>query len=386
MGKRANGEGSVSQRPNGTWEARLSYFDPLTGKSRRESFYGRTQRDARAKMAEARKRLEAGAPVKDATCTVGEWLVRWRGTTLAASSRKRSTCELYENLSRRHLEPAPFGDIPMDKLKPSDVESLILSMRRKAKADGGRALSDSTIRSAYAVLRQALDGAVRDGFLARNPAALVQRPSVEASKIKHLDPDQVSAILRAADDSRYHAALVLIASTGLRRGEALALRWDCVDLEAGVLKVRKTLGRVGGRLVSTEPKTQRARRTVPLSPQVVSLLRKHKAVQSAERLKAANVWEDNDLVFCTELGTPVDPRNLSRVFEVAAKAAGVTGVGLHTLRHSAATAWLERGVHIKAVSDLLGHSSIAITGDIYGHTSDDTAKAAVELLSADLGL
>ena len=364
----------------------MSYVDPATGSRRRQSFYARTQRDVRAKMADARKRLEVGAPVKDATCTVGDWLVHWRATTLAASSRKRSTCELYENLSRRHLELPPFGQIPLDRLKPSDVESLILSMRDKAKTDGSRALSDSTIRSAYAVLRQALDGAVRDGFLARNPAALVQRPSVHAPKVKYLDPDKASAILRAAEGSRYHAALVLIASTGLRRGEALALRWDCVDLDTGVLKVRETLGRVGGRLVSTEPKTQRARRTVPLSPSVIALLKKHKAAQAAERLKAANVWEDTGLVFCTEFGSAVDPRNLSRVFEVAAKAAGVTGVGLHTLRHSAATAWLERGVHIKAISDLLGHSSIAITGDIYGHTSDDTARAAVELLSADLGL
>lgn len=386
MGKRANGEGSVSQRPNGGWEARLSYIDGNTGQRRRQSFYARTQRDARSKMADARKRLEAGAPVRDATCTVGNWLAHWRATTLAASSRKQSTRELYENLSRRHLEPAPFGQIPLDKLKPSDVESLILSMRGKTRADGTRALSDSSIRSAYAVLRQALDGAVRDGLLARNPVALVPRPSVAASEVKSLNPGQISAILRAAEDSRYYTALALIASTGLRRGEALALRWDCVDLEAGTLKVRKTLGRVGGRLISTEPKTQRARRTVPLSPPVVALLKKHRAVQSVERMKAANLWEENGLVFCTERGTPVDPRNLSRVFEIAASAAGVTGATVHTLRHSAATAWLERGVHIKAVSDLLGHSSIAITGDIYGHTSDDTAKTAIELLSADLEL
>jgi integrase len=102
------------------------------------------------------------------------------------------------------------------------------------------------------------------------------------------------------------------------------------------------------------------------------MLRKHRASQAAERLRAANQWHDSGLVFTTELGGPVDPRNLLRVIEVAAKPAGVTDVGVHTLRHSAAFAWLESGVHIKAVADLLGHSSIAITGDVYGHTSDDT--------------
>jgi hypothetical protein len=125
---------------------------------------------------------------------------------------------------------------------------------------------------------------------------------------------------------------------------------------------------------------------VPLSPAVLAMLRRHRTEQKAERLRGGNQWTDSGLVFTTELGSPVDPRNLLRVIEAAAKTAGVEGVGIHTLRHSAAVRWLERGVHIKAVADLLGHSSIAITGDVYGHTSDDTARTAVDGLSADLGL
>jgi integrase len=150
--------------------------------------------------------------------------------------------------------------------------------------------------------------------------------------------------------------------------------------------VAATLGRIGDRLVISEPKTERSRRTVPLNPAVVALLRKHRAAQKAERLRIGDQWTDSGLVFTTELGGPVDPRNLLRVIEGAARAAGVPGVGVHTLRHSAAVAWLEAGVHIKAVADLLGHSSVAITGDVYGHTSDDTARAAVDHLAGWLGL
>jgi len=248
-----------------------------------------------------------------------------------------------------------------------------------------RAPSDSTIRQTYTVLRSALDGAVRDGLLARNPAALVRRPGVERREARHLDADAVGAVLRHAEASRCHAAPVLIASTGLRKGEALALRWERVDLDAGTLKVAATLGRVGDRLVISEPKTDRARRTVPLSPSVVAMLRKHRTAQKAERLRAANLWQDSGLLFTTELGGPVDPRNLLRVIEVAAAAAGVDDVGVHTLRHSVAVGWLEAGVHIKAVADMLGHSSISITGDVYGHTSDDTARAAIDGLSGQLG-
>jgi integrase len=143
----------------------------------------------------------------------------------------------------------------------------------------------------------------------------------------------------------------------------LALRWDRVDLTIGALKVAATLGRIGDELVITEPKSPRSRRTVPLSPAVVSLLKAQRAAQAAERLHAGNQWTDSGLVFTTEFGGPVDPRNVLRTIEIAADKAGVEHVGVHTLRHSAAVAWLEAGVHIKAVADLLGHSSISITGE-----------------------
>jgi integrase len=293
-----------------------------------------------------------------------------------------------------HLEPAPFGAIPLHKLRPSDIDALVLAMRAKMKpakiedAEPLRALSDSTIRQTYTVLRAALDGAVRDGLIARNPTALVTRPGVQRHEARHLDASGVAAVLQAAQASRYYPALVLIAATGLRKGECLALSWDTsiVNLDDGWLKVRKTRGRVGTQLVFSEPKTERSRRTVPLSPAVVAMLRKHKTAQAAERLRAGNLWTDSGLVFTTEMGAPVDPRNFLRVLEDAAEAAGVAGVGVHTLRHSAAVGWLEAGVHIKAVADMLGHSSIAVTGDIYGHTSDDTARAAVDGWSGVLGL
>jgi integrase len=392
MTKRANGEGTVRQRANGTWEARLTYVDPDTGRVERASLYGPTDKAVRKKMKLAQERVDEGAPVKDASSTVGDWLAHWRATSLAASDRKESTRALYAALCRKHLEPAPFGAIPLDKLKPTNVEALVLAMRAKTKPGAEedavpvRALSDSTIRQTYTVLRAGLDGAVRDGLLARNPAALVKRPSVERSEARHLDADGVAAVLKAAEASRYHAALVLIASTGLRKGEALALRWDRVDLDTGTLRVAATIGRVNRALTITEPKTARSRRTVPLSPGVVAMLRKHRANQKADRLRAGNHWRDSGLVFTTEFGGPVEPRNLLRVIEAAAKTAGVEGVGVHTLRHSAAVDWLESGVHIKAVADLLGHSSIAITGDVYGHTSDDTARGAVDGLAGRLGL
>jgi integrase len=397
MTRNANGEGSIyvwnkNGKPAG-YKGAISYQDD-DGKTRRYVAYGPTRQQVRAKLDNARERLTAGAPVRDAKQTVGDWLAHWRVTGLAVSDRKESTRALYGSLSRKHLEPAPFGAIGLDKLRPSHIDALVLAMRAKTKpgateVDGPvRALSDSTIRQTYTVLRAGLDGAVRDGLLARNPAALVTRPGVARREAKHLDASGVAAVLRAAQTSRYYPALVLIAATGLRKGEALALSWDTnvVNLDEGWLKVRKTLGRISTQLVFSEPKTERSRRTVPLSPAVVAMLRKHRAAQKADRLRAGDQWQDSGLVFTTEFGRAVDPRNFLRVIEDAARSAGVEGVGVHTLRHSAAVGWLEAGVHIKAVADMLGHSSISVTGDIYGHTSDGTARAAVDGWSGALGL
>jgi integrase len=163
-------------------------------------------------------------------------------------------------------------------------------------------------------------------------------------------------------------------------------RWDAVDLTAGTLKVIATANVVDGQLEISEPKSGRSRRTIPLSPAAVALLKAQRVAQAQERLHAGELWTDSGLVFADEFGAPVNPRAVLRAVQRSAARAGVAGVTVHTLRHSAAVAWLEAGVHIKAVADLLGHSSIAITGDIYGHASDAATRSAVDGLSDALGL
>lgn len=376
MSRRHNGEGTERQRPNGTWEARLSYIDPLTDKRHRVSFYGPTAENVRDQLKTARDRLAAAEPVKDSVQRFGDYLSHWLDSALEASSRKQSTKVLYRNLSK-HL--AVLEKKPLAKIRKTDIDGLIVSLRKKG-------LSDSTVRSVYTVLRAVLEDAKDDGLVAVNMATKVKRPGIARREAKHLPVADVTAVLAASEGLRYSPVLKLIAATGLRRGEAIGLHWKDVNLDAGELKVRHTLGRVGNELLVTEPKTQRSRRTIPLSPAVVKLLKAQRAAQAAEKLKAGNQWTDTGLVFTNEFGGPVDPRNMLRTIELASKKAEVEGIGVHTLRHSAAVAWLEQGVHIKAVADLLGHGSIAVTGDIYGHSSDETTKAAIDGLTSQLGL
>jgi hypothetical protein len=172
MTKRAHGEGTVRQRPSGDWEARLSYLDPATGCRRRISVYAKTAEEVRAKLDAARDRIKEQAPAKDSPQRLADWLTHWYDTALEASPRKQSTKTLYRNLARKHLSPAPLGATPLDRLRKSHIDGLIVGLR-------SRGLSGSTIRQIYTVLRAVLDDAVLDGFLAHNPCTLVKRPGVQ---------------------------------------------------------------------------------------------------------------------------------------------------------------------------------------------------------------
>jgi integrase len=285
---------------------------------------------------------------------------------------------MYAGVAQTHILTSSIGRVSLDKVRPSHVEGWVVELRRKGFAE-------STIRSAYTILRAVLDTAVRDGALASNPAAVIRRPRVTSKEAPHLTPPQVAELLRAAEGSRYASLFALLVHTGLRRGEALALLWSDVDLTNGMLRVRGTLARIDGHLLVTEPKTAKSKRFVPISAPAERLLRDLHAAQVVERSRAGSAWRQTGFVFTTEFGEPCDPRNAFRALKVAASKAGLPDVGLHTLRHSAASVLLTHGVPLKVVSEILGHSSVAITGDVYGHVAPDVSREALDILGDVLG-
>lgn len=398
VGKRLNQEGHIRQRADGRWEGRLSFLDEHTGQRKRLSFYAPTEAAVAAKVREARKRLEAGDPAKDATMTVAAWCERWCDVTLEASSRKPTTKQLMRGLIRSHVLDTKLGRKPLAKLRASDFDEWVLELRRKTRTVAGveqRALSDASIQRVFRVVSVVLDGAVRDSHLAVNPARKVERITAERKEARVLSAAEVSAILSAAkamdEDPRGHrthnfALFATIAATGMRKGEALALRWADVDFDEGTIAVRGTLSRVGSDLVVTTPKTSRSRRVLAPADGVMRLLKSHKAAQAEDRLRAGNQWHDTGHVFTTALGEPRDPRAVLRSIVAAARRAGVDDVDVHTLRHSAATAMLEQGTHLKAVSELLGHAGTQITADTYAHLTAPTARKALDGLGASIGL
>ncbi|WP_131802090.1 tyrosine-type recombinase/integrase [Klenkia taihuensis] len=351
--------------------AEVSYRDEL-GKLRRRRVYGSTQTEARRKQRVVREALQRGTPIKPSTTSVASWIETWINGSLAASDRRQSTIDLYTAVARRHLVP-DLGQRRLDHLRPSDIEALVVAKRKAG-------LAPSTVRTIYTVLRAALDIAVRDGLMQSNPAVAVRRPSIGRREADFLTPTQARSLLDALEGERIEPVIRLLLATGLRRGEALALHWADIDLESRILRIRWTLTRTSVGLVLGEPKTDKSRRSVSLPGSAVDLLREHRSRQADERRRAGDTWVEQDFVFTTEIGTPLEPRNVLRRFGVVARRAGLPGAHLHTLRHSAASFLLAAGVHIKVVQEHLGHSSFAITADIYSHVTSEQSREAADHL------
>lgn len=373
--KRANGEGTCFQRPNGSWTAQGSYWKD--GKLRRISFTAKTKREAMAKLAQAMADIERGTFSEPNKVTVGEWLDTWL-TEYKKPSLRPTTWEAYEVIVRCHLKPA-LGHVLLKDLRPEHLQRLY---NQKA-ADG---LSASTVRHIHLVMHGALKQALRNQLVARNAAEAVALPRGEKKQVRAMTPEEEARFLEAVSQDRLGPAFVTLLGTGLRRGELLALRWEDVDLVKGVIQVRAGMIRSKEKgLVFQEPKTATARRAIPLPEDVTAELKRWKARQNQERLALGEAYQDNGLVFATELGTPIEPRNFNRVFYRLREKAGIgKNVNLHALRHSYATRLLERGVRLKVVQELLGHSKYSLTADVYSHVAPELKREAVAVLNGTL--
>lgn len=366
MSKRANGEGSIYKRADGRWAAALTL-----GNGKRKVFYGKTRQEVASKLAGALKSRQDGLPVPSERQTVGQFLTSWL-ESVRPSLRPRTHLR-YEQLVRLHALPA-LGKLPLGRAKPDDLQRLYAD-----RLDMGQA--PASVRQLHAVLHRAFGQAARWGLVARNVADLVSPPRVERREMSALSPEEARAFLEAASGDRLEALYVVALTSGLRLGELLALRWRDVDLQAGMLQVTGTLQRTGAGLVIAEPKTVRSRRHVALTATAVEALRRHHVAQAEERLRLGAAWQDMDLVFASETGGHIDDSKLRRnSFWPLLERAGVPRIRFHDLRHSAATLMLRRGVHPKIVAEMLGHSQISVTLDLYSHVTPTMQREAAAAL------
>ncbi|GAA1287944.1 site-specific integrase [Planotetraspora silvatica] len=409
--KQPNGAGSVYQRKDGRWEG-AAFLEALDGTRTRFRVYGKTWEEANAKLTEALANARKGIPVETTKLGFGDYLTYWL-EQIARPKVRPSTYRSYETYVRLYLIPG-LGKKQLKKLTAQDIRTWLVKVAKTCQCclqghDAKRPKqhkdptkqqrccavekccrkvpSPRTVQYLHALVRSALAQAVREDLVLRNVAKNVQLGTVERPEIQALTLDEARQFLRQARKGRFYAVYAVALGVGLRRGEALGLRWDDVDLNNGVLRVRQALQRQKGEGLKLVPlKTQRSRRTIRLPDNLVKVLKERKAEQAAERLAAGSAWHDpHGLVFTTHIGTAIEPENLYRHFRAVCDAAGIRRVRLHDLRHTCATILLAQGVDTRTIMEILGHSTIVLTMNTYAHVMPEHQAKALNRLEEALG-
>jgi integrase len=357
---------------DGFFSATITIGRDADGKRIRKRIRSKTLSGLREKQQEFERQRAQGLVVHGAKPTLKAFLQDWLEQVVKPRNRPR-TYDRYEMDIRNHILPR-LGRSRLDQLTPQEVQKAINDLH----ASG---LAPRSVRNVHATLRQALNTALRWGLVGRNVAALVDTPKAEKPQIHALSPDEARRLLNAVRGERLEALYWTALLLGLRQGELLGLRWQDVDLEAQTLRVAGAIQRQKrpdgpSALVFVPTKTQAGMRVLPLPPMLCTILQKHQARQDDER--TIDGWQEHNLIFPSERGTPIEATNLvARSFKPALKRAGLPDMPFHGLRHSAATLLIALGVDLNTVSAILGHTSAGFTASVYGHALTEMQQQAV---------
>jgi len=377
--------GSVRQAENGTW---FFIVDIGVGVDRRQTRRRgfATRKAAQAELTRILGSLEQRTYVPPKRQTLAEFLTDvW--LPAIEHTIKPGTFESYRRNVRLHIAGRAIGRRPLQEVEPSELNALYSALM--AGNGDHRALGARSVAYVATILHRAFRDAIRWQALIRNPAQAADPPRPSAHKeMQTWNGAQLRTFLDSIDHDRLRGCWWLLANTGMRRGEALGLRWSDVDLEAGTLRITRTLittdvqrkGSPG--MAWGTPKTAKGRRTVALDPATVTALRTHRTRQREERLAMGPGYEDQDLVVCQIDGTPIHPKSISYQFGKAIRAAKLPRIRLHDLRHTHATLALKAGVHPRIVQERLGHANVSITLDTYSHVDLDMQAAAARQVAA----
>lgn len=375
--------GHVRRRGKNSWAIVLEIGRDAVGKRQQKwhSVKG-SREDADIELAKLLNKLHTGSYVRTSRLTVREYLKRWLAD-YAKANVSNKTFERYDEIVRIHLVPS-LGHHRLSALQPLHIQSCYSEAMlngRKDRKEGG--LSAQTVLHHHRLLREALQQAVRWQLLARNPADSVEPPRPIRREMAVLTEGQTVELLKSLEATRLYVPVLLAVTTGLRRGEILALKWEDLDFDRATLTVRRSLERTNHGVHLKEPKTRKGRRVVALPQMTIHALRRHKAEQAKERLALGPAYRDSGFVCARICGTPMDPSELTAGFAAHIREQDLPTIRFHDLRHGHATHLLRQGVHPKVVSERLGHSTIGITLDVYSHVMPDMQKeAALRIESA----
>jgi integrase len=357
-------------------------FDAATGKRRQQGRSGfATKAEAEKALRDLLTSIEYGTYVESTPTTLKEYLDGWLQTSKACI--RETTWHSYA-LSVKRVN-SQLGAVKLQALTPLQIETCYTRLMSSG-GRRGRPLSAKTVRNVHIVLHRALSDAERLGLVPRNAAHAAKGPIAQRADMVTWTSEELAAFLDHVRSDRLYAAYVLLATTGMRRGEVLGLRWSDVDLQHGRPSISQTITTMYDAVLIGPTKSNRSRRNVSLDPESVSVLKAHRRAQAQERLAAGELWDpEPGLVFCQEDGTHLHPDRFTDAFQRDVRDAGLPKLrGPHGLRHTWATLALQSGVHPKVVSDRLGHSTIAVTIDTYSHVAPSLDADAANVVAATI--
>ena len=371
--KRANGDGSIRKRKDGRWEGRYVVgHDPVTGKMISRNVLGKTQAEVKEKLRTAIENSKRLDYTQTGKYTVGQWMDEWFEAYAKVKVRP-SSHQTYKGYIENHIKPN-IGDIPIEKLTSLQLQKfyrLLLTEGRVPRIESEkqpRGLSAKTVRNINQVISSAMDMAVRHKLILSNPTEGCELPKVEHREMKTLPAEQLGAFLREAKESGVYELYYLDLATGLRRGELLGLKWEDIDLQNGIIHVRRQVARVDVEVKELPLKTKNSYRNISISQDAVAMLTEMEAHRSS------------DYVFPSSTGGPISPDSVNNMLHRVLKRAGLPSIRFHDLRHTFATLALQNGVDIKTVSGMLGHFSAGFTLDTYAHVTTSAQKEAARTM------
>ncbi len=363
-------------RCKGSWRYTLEYGRDSTGRRMQTSRAGYpTKSAAQQALQEVVRTLLVDVGVH--SVTVGEYLDTW---LTGKHALKPKTIALYQDMANNYLIPH-LGDVKLLELRAPHLDRMYAAITMGMR---GKPLSPSTIRRVHAVLRSALNTAVKRRLIPYSPAEHIELAPENPKRPKPWTVSESQLFLDRVATDRLAPLYELMLTTGLRRGEAIGLRWEDVDLEGSALFVIQQITEVHGHPVVGTPKTKRGARLVPLDGETVSMLRRHREAQDLERVAWGPAWNEAGLVFTREDGRLLRPEYATRHFQALAAEMGLPAIRLDDLRHTHASLALAAGVEMKVVSERLGHSQISVTADLYTHVSRGVGQAAADQIASVL--
>jgi len=372
MPKRANGEGTICQRPDGTWMASVSLGRKPDGKINRKCFYGKTRKEVQEKMVACQHDKQRGIVTLGGRQTVAEFMNSWLEDVARVRVRE-TTYRSYEQITRNHIVPM-VGKVALNKLQPQQVQQFL-------KRIHDRGLSADPIRR---VLRAALNQAVEWNLIAKNPATVKGVPKREKKEPTYLTTDQAKKFLRACEDHRLGPLFIILTSLGIRISEALALEWSDIRWAESRIRVSKQLQYKDRKPVLVPPKSRNSNRLLPLSEHMLSALRRAESDKRTAREIAGDRWQENDFVFVSRVGTPHDAKNVRDDFKELLRKMELPDIRLHDLRHTCATMLLASGTSARVICDILGHSNVSFTLATYAHVMPELHTEAMDRMHSQL--